>query len=56
MADTAAATIIGPHGAKVLPSVEVDSCNLELKDDKTFPYLMISVREDFPRVEVTRSS
>jgi excinuclease ABC subunit C len=28
--------------------------NLELKDDKTFPYLMISVREDFPRVEVTR--
>jgi excinuclease ABC subunit C len=28
--------------------------NLELKDDKTFPYLMISIREDFPRVEVTR--
>ena len=34
MADTAAATIIGPHGAKVLPSVEVDSYNLELKDDE----------------------
>ncbi len=28
--------------------------NRELKDDKTFPYLMISTREDFPRVEVTR--
>ena len=28
--------------------------NLELKDDKTFPYLMITVREDFPRIEVTR--
>jgi excinuclease ABC subunit C len=28
--------------------------NKELKDDKTFPYLMITVREDFPRVEVTR--
>lgn len=28
--------------------------NKELKDDKTFPYLMISTREDFPRVEVTR--
>lgn len=28
--------------------------NKELKDDKTFPYLMISRREDFPRVEVTR--
>lgn len=28
--------------------------NIELKDDKTFPYLMITVREDFPRVEVTR--
>jgi len=25
-----------------------------LKDDKTFPYLMITTREDFPRVEVTR--
>jgi excinuclease ABC subunit C len=29
--------------------------NIELKDDKTFPYLQIRVREDFPRVEFTRS-
>jgi hypothetical protein len=36
MADTAAATLIGPHGAKVLPAVEVDSYNLELKDDDGF--------------------
>lgn len=28
--------------------------NKDLKDDKTFPYLMISTREDFPRVEITR--
>ena len=28
--------------------------NRKLKDDKTFPYLMITTREDFPRVEVTR--
>jgi excinuclease ABC subunit C len=28
--------------------------NKESKDDKTFPYLMITTREDFPRVEVTR--
>jgi excinuclease ABC subunit C len=28
--------------------------NKELKDDKTFPYLMITTREDYPRVEVTR--
>jgi excinuclease ABC subunit C len=28
--------------------------NKELKDDKTFPYLMIITGEDFPRVEVTR--
>jgi len=28
--------------------------NKELKDDKTFPYLMITTGEDFPRVEVTR--
>lgn len=28
--------------------------NKEQKDDKTFPYLMISTREDYPRVEVTR--
>ena len=28
--------------------------NQELKDDKTFPYLEIYTREDFPRVEFTR--
>jgi len=28
--------------------------NTELKDDKTFPYLEIFVREEFPRVEFTR--
>jgi excinuclease ABC subunit C len=28
--------------------------NVELKDDKTFPYLQIRTREDFPRVEFTR--
>jgi excinuclease ABC subunit C len=28
--------------------------NVELKDDKTFPYLQIRIREDFPRVEFTR--
>ncbi len=28
--------------------------NGKLKDDKTFPYLMITTHEDFPRVEVTR--
>ncbi|MEQ8789668.1 MAG: excinuclease ABC subunit UvrC [Pirellulaceae bacterium] len=28
--------------------------NQELKDDKTFPYLMVTTHEDFPRVEVTR--
>ncbi len=28
--------------------------NTELKDDKTFPYLQIFVREPFPRVEFTR--
>lgn len=29
--------------------------NIELKDDKTFPYLQIRMREDFPRVEITRN-
>ncbi len=29
--------------------------NIELKDDKSFPYLQIRFREDFPRVEFTRS-
>ena len=28
--------------------------NRELKDDKSFPYLMITTREEFPRVELTR--
>lgn len=28
--------------------------NKILKDDKTFPYLQITTREDFPRIEVTR--
>ncbi|MEX2175073.1 MAG: excinuclease ABC subunit UvrC [Pirellulaceae bacterium] len=28
--------------------------NKEMKDDKTFPYLMITTYEDFPRVAVTR--
>src|SRR6478609_3375516 len=29
--------------------------NVELKDDKTFPYLQIRMREEYPRVEFTRS-
>jgi len=29
--------------------------NQELKDDKSFPYLEIFIREDFPRVEFTRT-
>jgi excinuclease ABC subunit C len=29
--------------------------NKEQKDDKSFPYLMITTGEDFPRVEVTRT-
>jgi excinuclease ABC subunit C len=28
--------------------------NSDLKDDKTFPYLQITTREDFPRIEFTR--
>lgn len=28
--------------------------NREQKDDKTFPYLMITTHEDYPRIEVTR--
>jgi excinuclease ABC subunit C len=28
--------------------------NVDLKDDKTFPYLQIRMREDYPRVEFTR--
>lgn len=29
--------------------------NVDLKDDKTFPYLQIRMREDYPRVEFTRT-
>ncbi len=29
--------------------------NVELKDNKTFPYLQIRIREDYPRVEFTRN-
>src|SRR4051794_27341619 len=29
--------------------------NVELKDDKSFPYLQIRIREEFPRVEFTRA-
>jgi excinuclease ABC subunit C len=29
--------------------------NRERKDDKSFPYLQITTREDFPRIEVTRT-
>lgn len=29
--------------------------NVDLKDDKSFPYLQIRVREEFPRVEFTRT-
>ena len=28
--------------------------NRDLKDDKSFPYLMITTREEFPRIEITR--
>lgn len=29
--------------------------NVRLTDDKTFPYLAITMREDFPRVQITRT-
>src|SRR6202045_3272973 len=29
--------------------------NVDLKDDKSFPYLQIRMREDYPRVEFTRT-
>jgi excinuclease ABC subunit C len=29
--------------------------NIELKDDKSFPYLQIRIREEFPRIEFTRA-
>src|SRR5437868_93595 len=31
------------------------SFNVDLKDDKSFPYLQIRMREEFPRVEFTRT-
>jgi len=36
MADVATATLLGPHGAKLVPAVEIDNYNLELKDDEGF--------------------
>ena len=36
MADTSAAPAIAPHGSHRLPAVDVDSYNVELKDDEGF--------------------
>jgi hypothetical protein len=36
MSDTVTASLLGSHGATLLPAVEVDSYNLELKDDEGF--------------------
>src|SRR5215213_7668743 len=36
MSDILVTRALGTHGAKVLPTVEVDSYNLELKDDEGF--------------------
>jgi hypothetical protein len=36
MSDTVTTPQLGSHGAKVLPAVEVDNYNLELKDDEGF--------------------
>ena len=36
MSDTVTIPTLGKHGATTLPAVEVDSCNLELKDDEGF--------------------
>src|SRR5436190_23072226 len=36
MSDTITIPALGRHGAKTLPAVEVDSYNLELKDDEGF--------------------
>src|SRR4051812_50172959 len=36
MAEAAAAPTIAGHGAKVLPAVEVDSYNIETRDDEGF--------------------
>ena len=36
MADTPAAPAVSPHGSHRLPAVDVDSYNVELKDDEGF--------------------
>src|ERR1700733_6579082 len=36
MADTSAAPAVSPHGSHRLPAVDVDSYNVELKDDEGF--------------------
>ena len=36
MSDTVTAPVLGIHGAAHLPAVDVDSYNLELKDDEGF--------------------
>src|SRR5207244_3249125 len=36
MSDTVTTPALGKHGATILPAVEVDSYNLELKDDEGF--------------------
>lgn len=39
--------------ARLIKDIQPKNNKLQ-KDDKTFPYLMITTHEDFPRVEVTR--
>jgi excinuclease ABC subunit C len=39
--------------ARLIKSIQ-PRFNIDLKDDKTFPYLQIRIREDYPRVEFTR--
>ncbi|MCE9529579.1 MAG: excinuclease ABC subunit UvrC [Planctomycetes bacterium] len=41
------------HEARLIKDIQ-PRFNKELKDDKTFPYLQIRIREEFPRVEFTR--
>jgi hypothetical protein len=36
MAETAGAPAVAPHGSHRLPAVDVDSYNVELKDDEGF--------------------